>query len=82
MVQPICQGLECWDTAPMDSGGMGAQQVQSRSRWSSLRRDVSSQGLKISGDGDPPVLSQFPASDTPSQTQSLKENDKDLRNED
>lgn len=59
-------------------GGMGAWQVQSGSRWSSLLRDVSRQGLKVSKDGDPTVASQFPASHIPSQSQCLKVNAKVL----
>lgn len=59
--------------------GMGAWQVQNRSRWSSLLRDVSSLSLKSSSNGDPTVLSQLPASHIPSQSQRLKVNAEILR---
>lgn len=56
------------------AGGMGVGQVWSRSRWKRFLRNVSSQGLQISKDGNPTAPSQLP-----SQSHCLKPNAKDLR---
>lgn len=43
------------------AGGIGVGQVQSRSRWKDLLRDVPRQGLQISKDGNPTAPSQLPS---------------------